>query len=331
MKYIKWFRDIGKNDIAKVGGKGANLGEMTKMRLPVPPGFVITSAAYDHFLKFNNLTPKIKEALLGLSADDTAKITIASKKIKEAILFSKIPDDLKKEIEAAYKKLGSDTYVAVRSSATAEDLPTASFAGQQATFLNIKGEKQVVRAVLKCFASLFESRAIYYRIKNKFDHLKVKLAAPVQEMIQSEASGIIFSIDPLTSDKTKIVIEAGYGLGEAVVSGSITPDRYVVSKKDFKILGREIHQQTFMIKKVGSKDKHLTVPKNWQEKQKISDQVIVNLARYAEKIEKHYGKVMDSEWAVSDSKLYFVQTRPVTTVKQTTNDKRLAKPKAKFY
>ena len=316
MKYIKWFREISKKDIGLVGGKGANLGEMTKMRLPVPPGFVVTSRAYDFFLKENNLTPIIKETLKGLSEEDTAKISRAAKKIQNAIQKSKMPALLSEEIENAYKKLGRNTFVAIRSSATAEDLPTASFAGQQATFLNIKGADNVVRAVQKCFASLFEPRAIYYRIKNKFDHMKVKLAAPVQEMVQSEKSGIMFSLDPLMSNKTKIVIEAGYGLGEAVVSGSITPDRYVLDKKNLQIVGREIHKQTWAIKKVDGSNKHITVAKNEQEKQKIKDDEIINLARYAIKIEKHYKTPQDMEWALAAGKLYFVQTRPVTTIKK---------------
>ena len=316
MKYIKWFRQISKKDIGRAGGKGANLGEMVKIGLPVPPGFVVTANGYEHFLDTAKLRTKIKDILKDLKADETQKISKASKEIKDAILAARLPDDLRKEIELAYQKLGKDVFVAVRSSATAEDLPVASFAGQQATFLNIKGAKNVSKAVLRCFASLFETRAIFYRITNKFDHLKVQIAVPVQAMIQSEKSGVMFTIEPLTSDKTKIVIEAGYGLGEAIVSGSVTPDRYIVSKKDFKILGREIHKQTWMIKKSGLFNRHILIPEKLQEAQKLSDQEILNLAEYGLKIEKHYRFPQDIEWAIENGQIYFVQTRPITTIKE---------------
>ncbi|MCX6806964.1 MAG: phosphoenolpyruvate synthase [Candidatus Berkelbacteria bacterium] len=321
MQYIKWFREISKNSIPLAGGKGANLGEMTKMGLPVPLGFVVSSKAYDHFLDYANLRSKIKETLKDLDPGNTIKVTRAGKEIKDAILAVRLSEDLKKEIRAAYKKLGKDVLVAVRSSATAEDLPTASFAGQQATFLNIKGEDNVTRAVLKSYASLFEPRAIFYRITNKFDHLKVKIAVPIQEMVQSDSSGIMFTLDPLTSDKTKVVIEAGYGLGEAIVSGSITPDRYLVDKKSLRIVGKEIHKQTWQIKKVGNVDKHVSVSKKLQGLQKIADHEIINLARYGLKIEKHYKFPQDIEWAIEKKKVYFVQTRPITTIKQVSSVK----------
>lgn len=316
MKYIKWFNEISKKDIGVAGGKGANLGEMVKMGLPVPAGFVVTSRGYDRFLRYANLSSKIKNILAGIKPEETQKIAKASKEIKNEILAARLPEDLKKEIESVYKKLGKDTLVAVRSSATAEDLPTASFAGQQTTFLNIKGAENVVKAVLKCFASLFEARAIFYRIQNNFDHLKVKIAVLIQVMIQSEKSGVMFTLDPLVSDKEKIIIEAGYGLGEALVSGSINPDRYIVSKKDLKILGREIHKQEWMIKRVGLTNRHIAVPKKLQEAQKLSDEEIVNLARYGREIEKHYHYPQDIEWAIESGKIYFVQTRPVTTIKR---------------
>lgn len=331
MKFIKWFKEINKKDIPKAGGKGANLGELVKIGLPVPPGFVITSSAYDLFLKKHQLIPKIKKYLNGLKPEETKKIAVASKKIKEELLSSSLPQEIIKEVSAAYEKLGKDVLVAIRSSATAEDLPTASFAGQQATFLNIKGARNVTKAVLKCFASLFEPRAIFYRLQNNFDHLKVKIAVPIQVMVQSEKSGVIFTVDPLTSDKTRITIEAGYGLGEAIVSGSITPDRYLVDKKELKILGREIQKQKWQIKRAGNKNKHIQISKRLQEAQKISDQEILELAELAKKIESHYKHPQDIEWAIESNKVWLLQTRPVTalkrpsTITETVGEKKLDK------
>jgi len=315
MKYIRFFNEISKKDLALAGGKGANLGEMVKMGLPVPDGFVVTTKGYDRFLDSAQLRVKIQEILKGIKAEETKKIAQASQKIKQLILAARLPADLKKEIVLVYQKLGQEPEVAVRSSATAEDLPTASFAGQQASFLNIKGAENVAEAVLRCFASLFEARAIFYRLENHFDHLKVKLAVPVQVMVESEKSGVMFTVNPLTSETDRLVIEAGYGLGEAVVSGSITPDRYLVSKKDLTIIGREIHRQTWMIKKVGSFNRHVSVPKKLIEAQKLTDQEIIALAQYGLKIEKHYHYPQDIEWAIAQGKIYFVQTRPVTTLK----------------
>ncbi|TSC95915.1 MAG: Phosphoenolpyruvate synthase, partial [Candidatus Berkelbacteria bacterium Licking1014_2] len=248
MPYIKWFEEIGKKDLSEVGGKGANLGELIKAGLPVPNGFVVTAKAYFDFLKQAGLAAKIKTLVANLNPEDNKKLNQISQTIQTAILSGKMPDLIAKEVMAAYEKLGQGE-VAVRSSATAEDLPEASFAGQQATFLNINGQNGVVRALQKCWASLFTSRAIYYRTINKFDHLKVGLASPVQKMVESEKSGVMFTINPVNNDHNHIVIEAGFGLGEAIVSGSITPDRYVVDKKSLRIVEREINQQEWEIVK----------------------------------------------------------------------------------
>lgn len=319
MRFIKWFNEINKNNIALAGGKGANLGEMTQLGLPVPPGFVVTSYGYDYFLNFNRLKPKIKSILKSLKAEETRKITKASQEIKNEILTARLPEELVREIESAYEKLGKNVLVAVRSSATAEDLPEASFAGQQATFLNIKGAKNVTKAVLRCFASLFEPRAIFYRIQNNFDHLKVKIAVPVQQMVQSEKSGVMFTIEPLTSDKSKITIEAGYGLGEAIVSGSITPDRYLVEKKTLKIVSKDIQKQNWQIKGGGGKNKHVSVPKRLQEVPKLSDSEIIDLAKIALFVENHYKYPQDIEWAIADKKIWILQTRPITTIAKTSS------------
>ncbi|MBM2820715.1 MAG: ppsA [Candidatus Berkelbacteria bacterium] len=321
MKYVVLFMDVDKDDIALVGGKGANLGELTKAGLPVPPGFIVTSGAYFDFLEGADLDIEIEKLLKGLDVNESKKLNSTAVAIQKAIMSKPMPQSIAKEISFAYQHLytkgSSNFYVAVRSSATAEDLPEASFAGAQKTFLNISGTDNVLKAVRMAWASLFEARAIYYRKINNFEDMKVGLAVPVQKMVQSEKSGIMFTIDPVSNDREKIVIEGGWGLGEAIVSGSVTPDRYVVSKKDLKILEKEINEQTWKIAKVDGVNKHVTVPKEEQKMQKLSDEEVKDLAEFGVQIEKHYeNKPQDTEWAIAGGKIYFVQSRPVTTLIQ---------------
>ena len=219
--YVAWFAEFSKEDTALAGGKGANLAEMTRANVPVPPGFIVTSNAYFHFIKQAGLEHEIYQLLQPLDIEDSHELNIVSEKIKEKISTTPIPEEITQEIKRAYKELGGGL-VAVRSSATAEDLPEASFAGQQRTFLNIQGDNNLLTAIQGCWASLFEPRAIFYRQQQGFDHLKVGLAVPVQQMVQSHASGVMFTVEPLTNDTRCILIEAVFGLGEAIVSGEIT-------------------------------------------------------------------------------------------------------------
>lgn len=312
-KNIVLFSDVGKDDVALAGGKGANLGEMLKAGLPVPNGFIVTAKAYFTFLNRTSLKQKIKQQLKNLNIDDTKKLQAASERIKTAILAANIPGKINTQIKEAYIKLSlnRDVLVAVRSSATAEDLPEASFAGQQATFLNVKGENNVVRAVQKCWASLFEARAIFYRENRGFDHFKVGIAVPVQIMVDSEVSGIMFTVEPLTNDRGKVAIEAGFGLGQPFVSGEITPDQYLVDKKDGRILKKNIVKQTWQL----VANKKIPVSLAYQKKQKLKDSLIKELATLGVRLEKHYKTPQDIEWAYSRRKLFIVQTRPVTTLK----------------
>src|SRR3972149_146816 len=241
-KAIVWFHEVGKDDGGLVGGKGANLGEMTQAKIPVPPGFIVTSPPYFRFLDASGLRPLLERALAGLDHHNNDALQQASQKIKKVIVDASVPEDIEREIKEAYRQLGRGA-VAVRSSATAEDLPTASFAGQQSTFLNIEGEDQVIEAVRACWASLFEARAIFYRAENGFEHMKVGIAVPVQRMVQSERSGVMFTVEPNTSDPTKVYIEAVCGPGEAIVSGEVTPDEYTVDKKSLQILKRKAANQ----------------------------------------------------------------------------------------
>ncbi|MCL5746996.1 MAG: phosphoenolpyruvate synthase [Patescibacteria group bacterium] len=324
-KFIAWFSEISKEDVALVGGKGANLGEMTNAHFPVPNGFVVTSHAYYHFLSENKLTLQINEVLKTANFEKTDSLTQVSSLIKKMVIKGKLSDDLVSEIFTAYGKLGNvleDALVAVRSSATAEDLASASFAGQQETYLNVKGEAVLLEKIKEGWASLFDARALFYRHQQHFDHLKVGIALVVQRMVESEKSGIMFTIDPVTNDKSKIIIEAIYGLGELIVGGIENPDHYEVSKSDFSILSKKIASQKKMLKKVGATDKEILLSEKKGKSQKLSEKEILELAHLGEKLEKHYYFPQDSEWAIDKNKVYIVQTRAVTTTHEKKESKK---------
>lgn len=317
---------IDKNDIAIVGGKGANLGEIANSGFPVPPGFAVTVKSYDEFILHNDFKTKILDMLKNLDVSDPSALGTASNKIQKLIETGEIPLEVKREVFKSYKKISgrlSKALVAARSSATAEDLPGMSFAGQQATYLNIKGESNLLQAIKDCWASLFTPRAIFYRTENKISHEKVKISVIVQKMIQSEVSGVMFSIDPVTNDKDRIIIEAVWGLGEMIVQGSVVPDRYLVQKDTFSILSKEISEQKIYLTKRGSETKEYPVPKVFLNVQKITDKEIIELAKLADKLQKHYFFPQDIEWAREKGKLYIVQTRPVTTIGKYKKSKKL--------
>lgn len=326
------FKEISKEDVALVGGKGANLGEMTQVGLPIPGGFCLTANAYRLMLTENNLVEFIKETLTDLNVKDNDKLNKAAKKIKDKILKADIPQTLIKEVFHLYRNLKKgdpNPLVAVRSSATAEDLPDASFAGQQESFLNIKGEANLIQAIRNAYASLFGARAIFYRQTKGFDHFKVSLAIPVQLMIQSEVSGVMFSINPVTNNKNQIVIEAIWGLGDYIVQGVVTPDHYVVKKDDLSIHSRLISQQTVMevykhpsgVKEVKVKSGNVSMPK-------LNDDQVIYLAKLAKQIHDHYYFPQDMEWAIEDGKIYITQSRPITTIATLNNAKSTADPKS---
>ncbi len=316
-KLVVFFQDIDKNDTPLVGGKGANLGEMTQTGFPVPNGFAVTIHAYDSFLAENAISKKIYEILASTDVNDPHQLGQASSRIQKMIATSKVPEESAREIIKAYKKLSGvfkKSLVAVRSSATAEDLASASFAGQQASFLNVEGEANLLLKVRECWASLFTARSIFYRVENKIKHESVKIAVIVQKMVQSEVSGVMFSIDPVRNDKDRIVIESVWGLGEMIVQGSVVPDTYVVQKDTFAILSKEISDQSVQLIRVKGDTKEAEVPKKIRDQQKITNKEIVSLAILSDKLQKHYYFPQDTEWAKEKDKLYIVQTRPVTTV-----------------
>jgi len=327
-KNILWFREIDKDDVPLVGGKGANLGEMAGFLGDlVPSGFVVTAKAYFDFISDNNFQKEIKRILEGTNIRQADELEEASRRIKKLINSGRISEKTAKEIINAYYKLGKlfglkQALVAVRSSATAEDLPEASFAGQQETFLNIRGEANVVNCVRRSWASLFTPRAIFYRQEKGFDHFRVGLAAIVQKMVQSDISGVVFTIDPVTNQKDKIIIEAIWGLGEYIVQGKVTPDHYQVDKKEFRVSRIETSPQRIQLIKRGAKTKKTFVPKKKQKLQKLNSSQIIELAEVSQKIHRHYFFPQDIEWAMEKGRLYILQTRPVTTIKREVKDRK---------
>lgn len=313
-----WFDEVDRDHISLVGGKGANLGEMTKAGFPVPPGFVVTAPAYFHFLDHSHLRAKIKQLLSGLNVHDMRELTRVSVQIRKLLNQSPIPRDLAIAIMKSYLKLGNNTPVAVRSSATAEDLPGASFAGQQDTFLNVSGEANVIEKVRDAWSSLFTPRAIFYRQQKHFDHFKVGIAVPVQKMIQSETSGVMFTINPVNNDKSVVIIEAIAGLGELIVQGSVTPDHYEVLRRTGEIVKKQVNRQLKMMTKVvrdHAVDNVIhSVPQSQQKSQKISDDQITRIAAWGIKLHQHYFFPQDVEWAIRKGKIYLIQTRPITTM-----------------
>ncbi|MBS3172099.1 phosphoenolpyruvate synthase [Candidatus Woesearchaeota archaeon] len=341
MKNILWFQEISKNDGASVGGKGANLGEMYNAHFPIPNGFVVTSYAYKNFLEVNKLQPEINKVLVNTDVDNNEQLQKAAQQVQSIILKAEMPKELKQEIKYAYENLNVNLdlmnvskktisfvnlpkdypFVAVRSSATAEDLPDFSFAGQQATYINIKNFENVVQAVHQCWASLFTARAIYYREKNNFEHEKVLIAVVIQKMVDSDKAGVMFSMNPGTNDKSEVIIEASFGFGDAVVSGAVSPDRYVVDKNSLTLKDMKIGNKLFMFyrdrtsgrtsKKMLSPDKAIG--------RVLTDWEVGKLASLAKKVEAHYEAPQDMEFAIENSSIFLVQTRGITTNEKVTS------------
>lgn len=312
MELIRDFQNLRKDDIAIAGGKGASLGEMTQAGILVPDGFVVLSIAFDDFLHETDLIQEIDAILEKIDHKAIHTIENASEKIRGLIESKEIPEDISKEIRNKFKSLNSE-FVAVRSSATAEDGSEHAWAGQLESYLNTTGES-LLENVRKCWSSLFTPRAIFYRFEKGLHDTEISVAVVVQKMIQSEISGIAFSVHPITEDTNQLIIEAGYGLGEAVVSGSITPDSYVVEKEPRKILDKNISEQKKAIFKSGDHNNWVMIDKEKRDIQKLSDEKILELSELVIKIENHYGFPCDIEWAFEKGKFYIVQNRPVTTL-----------------
>jgi pyruvate,water dikinase len=317
---VVFFNHIDKEDVSIVGGKGANLGEMTQAGFPVPNGFAVTVASYDLFLEENKLKDEIDQIVKTTDPNDPNELEKSAKIIQKRILAGKIPDKIGIETVKSYKKLSGflkNAEVAVRSSATAEDLPGMSFAGQQATFLNIKGASNLLNSVRECWASLFTPRAIFYRAQNNIPTEKVGISVIVQKMVQSTVSGVMFTVDPVKNDKERIIVDSVWGLGEMIVQGSVVPDHYVVQRGTFSILSKEVSDQSVQLTKMKGITKEIEVPQKQREYQKITDEEIVKLAKIGAKLQEHYYFPQDVEWAKDkNGGIYIVQTRPITTLEK---------------
>ena len=321
-QFLLWFEQLERKDVDIVGGKSSSLGEMTaKTDVPVPYGFATTAYAYRYFIKESGLEEKMRSILSELTdVENSALLRDVSARLRDAIMAEKMPQDLQDAIGAAYVELGKrvgeeNPYVAVRSSATAEDLPDASFAGQQDTYLNVQGAETIIAKVKECYASCFTDRAVYYREKQGFDHIEVALSAVVQMMVFSKTSGVMFTVNVATGDDNNILIEAAFGLGEYVVQGTVTPDNYTISKHDHKIIDRCVNEQDIMlVRKKGGDCEEVQVPEELRKVQTLTEEQILELADYAKKIEKHYGCYMDMEWGVDErtNKIWILQARPET-------------------
>ena len=323
---VLWFDVLRNTDVSIVGGKNASLGEMINAALPVPFGFAVTAYSYERFITEKNIAEQIYKIIKDTvtNPSDPRQYDVASKKIRELIEKTPMPKEIESAIRKAYSELNKrfnlkDTFVAVRSSATAEDLPDASFAGQQETYLNIKGSDDLLEKVVKCWSSLFTPRAIFYRTEKGFPHEKVFISVGVQKMVNSRAAGVMFTINPVTGNRDEIVIEGNFGLGETVVSGAVNPDDFVVDKNSLLIKERRISRKTIKYVRDPKTGKtiHLDVPEAEQKNVCITDQEINKLTELAKRIEKHYGKPMDIEWAIDQDlpfpeNMMLVQARPET-------------------
>ena len=321
MEIVKWFEELGSGEVTQAGGKGANLGEMTKAGLPVPPGFVVTAQTYQRFIEESGLAAKIKRRLSGLDVDDNIQLRRKAKDIQLLISQTKVPPQIHEEVTGAYRTLsqkdGVDAqFVAVRSSATMEDSETASFAGMNATFLNVKNEDALIQKVKECWASLYGARVIFYRAKKGFLEEPV-IAVVVQKMVNSDKAGVMFTVNPATNDPRSLVIEAAFGLGEVVVGGSVTPDLYVVDKASLQVKDVQIGHKNFKIVRApDGENEFVTLSPAEAKTRVLSDKEVLEIAKMGLQDEKHYGSPQDTEWAIEGKQRYLVQSRPITTLQK---------------
>jgi len=309
--YIRPFEQINKSDVAIAGGKGASLGEMTQAGIQVPPGFVLLADAFDRFIEETNLKQEIESQIARVNQDDMKSVENASSILRDVIHDTKMPEDLAIDLMAAFDQLGAE-YVAVRSSATAEDSEIASWAGELDTFLNTTKES-LLENVKKCWSSLFTPRAIFYRFEKNLHDSYVSVAVVVQKMVQSDVSGVAFTVHPVTEDYNQMIIEAALGLGEAIVSGQVTPDNYIIDKKEMMLLDVNVSEQHKRLVKKGESNEWEALHERGAA-QKLSGRKIIELSELCKKIEDHYGFPCDIEWAMEGDTFYITQSRPITTL-----------------
>ena len=326
--YILWFNECTIESIPSVGGKNASLGELLKAGMPVPPGFAITTEAYREFLKQENNGEKIKTILSDFNPDERGSSDDISKNIGSLIESTPIPEEIEQAIRTAYDRLSDELgekalAVAVRSSATAEDLPGASFAGQQDTFLWVSGADNIMEKVKRCWSSLFTTRAIHYRTKMGFPHEKVFISVGIQKMVEAEAAGVMFTLNPMNGDPSIIAIDANWGLGESVVQGEVTPDSYIVDKVTLEIIKRNISSKSicYTLDDRREQVECVEVPPEKRETPCVNDESLGRLAKIGKLIEQYYEKPQDIEWAVDCKRsfpenIFILQSRPETVWSQ---------------
>jgi pyruvate,water dikinase len=312
-KYCVWFHEISRHDVPLAGGKGANLGDMAQANLPVPPGFVITAPAYRLLVEHNDLVARIDDLLLDLDRSVCSQLQQAEPQIRALFEHVPIPPGLEQAIVDFYRQLGDGLAVAVRSSATAEDLAGASFAGQQETFLNIVGEEALLDAVRRCWSSLFTSQAIFYRCQRGFDDSQVSMAVVVQKMVNSAKSGVSFTVDPVLRNHYQMVIEGVWGLGEGIVSGQITPDHYKVDRETYEVTYEFIPDKKIMFCQEGSRGVVVKpVPDDQVAARVLTEDELRYLVDLGNHIEDHFGCPQDIEWGIEAGVVYLLQSRPIT-------------------
>jgi pyruvate,water dikinase len=311
---VAWFGELSKADVPRVGGKGANLGELTRAGLPVPPGFVVTAQAYLEAMDGGGVRRSLLDEVRATDPDSPQALDAAADRIRALVHAAGVPDELRRAVEAAYATLGDQPYVAVRSSATAEDTGSTSFAGMNATYTNVRGPEELVERIVDCWASLWSPRVIAYRASQRLAD-EPAIAVIVQQMVDSEASGVMFTADPATGDLDTLVIEAAYGLGEVVVGGQVEPDTYVLAKDGPRILHVRIGSKAEeIVRGADGRDQRVPVPSTRQHGRVLDDEHLLELARMAIRIEEHYGVPQDVEFARRGQELWIVQSRPITTL-----------------
>jgi len=318
MPFIKWFEELSRSDVPLAGGKGANLGEMTRAGLPVPPGFVVSVEAFRRFYEEGRLAEEVARTLERLDVDNPGQLQEASRSLQEAVEKTSVPLHVQYAIRDAYWELcrheGKEAFVAVRSSATVEDTAQFSFAGMFQSFLNVRGPDDLIRKVKSCWASLFGARVLFYRVKQGLGGEQL-IAVVVQRMVNSEKSGVLFTVDPATNNPNVLVIEAAWGLGEVVVGGQVTPDRYEVDKASGAILAKEFgYKHCMLVRGASGENVRVDLPEDKASAPVLIDEEVRKLAELGIRDEAHYGSPQDAEWAIEDGDIYFVQTRPVTTL-----------------
>ena len=319
--YARWFDSLTRKDVAVAGGKGANLAELARAGFPVPPGFVVTVAAYERFADAGRLTTEIERRIEAVNVDDTARLDEVASAIRDLIQRTRVPDDVRAAVVAAYRRLttdgGAPPAVAVRSSATAEDAASFSFAGMFRSLVDVEGDDALVNAVRECWASGFTARAIFYRVRNRLEHV-LHLAVVVQRMVHAEKSGVLFTVDPATSDRSRLVIEAAWGLGEVVVSGEVTPDRYVVDKATVAPVETRVARKEFMLQRGDTPGEPVRIDLTSDPRataRVLSPDEVRALTDLGIRIEAHYGLPQDVEFAVAGGVISITQTRPITTLR----------------